>query len=89
MTSLLSSRPIGAVEEASLTNTICVFIAEQLGVDVKGITTSSHFSDDLGLDLLDVIELTIRLEDHFTNVRIKDEAGQIEFVGDLIRRMRP
>ena len=88
MTSLPSSRRICAVEEVSLTTKICGFIAEQLGVDVKGITTNSHFCDDLGLDLLDVIELTILLEHHLTNVRIKDEVGQMEFVGDLIGQLR-
>jgi acyl carrier protein len=88
MTSLSSSRRISTVEEVSLATKICVFIAEQLHVDVKGITTNSHFSDDLGLDLLDVIELTILLENHLTNVRIEDTAGQMEFVGDLICQLR-
>jgi acyl carrier protein len=77
MNSLPFSRRISALEEVSLTNKICTFIAEQLGVDVEGITINSHLSDDLGLDLLDVIELTILLEDEFTNGRIKNDAGQM------------
>ena len=88
MNSLPFSRRISALEEVSLTNKICTFIAEQLGVDVEGITINSHLSDGLGLDLLDVIELTILLEDEFTNGRIKNDAGQMEFVGDLIRQLR-
>jgi acyl carrier protein len=87
MNSLPFSRRISALEEVSLINKICTFIAEQLGVDVEGITINSHLSDDLGLDLLDVIELTILLEDEFTNGRIKNDAGQMEFVGDLIRQL--
>jgi acyl carrier protein len=88
MTSLPPARPISAGEEVFLATKVCLFIADQLGVDVKGITASSHFSDDLGLDLLDVIELTILLEDHLANVRIKDDVGQMEFVGDLIGQLR-
>ena len=87
MNSLTLTRRISALQEASLTSRIRAFIAEHLSVDVESITTDSHLSDDFGLDLLDIVELTILLEDQFTNgdgTDEADEAVQIEFVGDLI-----
>jgi len=84
MDSVTLSRRISALKEASLASKICTFIAEYLSVDVESITTDSHLSDDLGLDLLDVVELTILLEDQFTRGDVTNETVQIEFVGDLI-----
>jgi acyl carrier protein len=84
MNNLTLTRRISALKEASLTSKIRAFIAEHLSVDVESITADSHFSDDLGLDLLDVVELTILLEDQFTKGCATDEAVQMEFVGDLI-----
>jgi len=41
----------------------------------------------LGLDLIEVIELTILLEDEFAGGRLTSEADEIEFVGDLVRHI--
>jgi acyl carrier protein len=60
-------------------------IAERAGVDINSISVDSHFRDDLGLDLFDVIELMIMLEEKLTIGESPDEADQIELVGDLIR----
>jgi acyl carrier protein len=63
-------------------------IAHQLGVDVKRVTDEAHFSDDLGADWLDRLELMIVIEDRFVDVVITDEdVDQIEVVGDLIRHI--
>jgi acyl carrier protein len=59
-----------------------------LGVDVKRVTDEAHFTDDLGADWLDRLELMIVIEDRFANVVITDEdVDQIEVVGDLIRHI--
>jgi len=61
-------------------------IAEYLGVDAKRITDETHFSDDLGLDWLDELELMILIEDKFVGVEFSDAAVHaIKVVGDLIR----
>ena len=61
-------------------------IADHLDVDVKRVTDEAHFTDDLGADWLDRIELMILIEDEFAGVEITDDdADQIEVVGDLIR----
>jgi acyl carrier protein len=63
-------------------------IAEYLDIDAKRITDEVHFSDDLGLDWLDKLELMILIEDKFADVEFSDAAVQeIEVVGDLIRQI--
>jgi acyl carrier protein len=63
-------------------------IANQLGVDVKRVTDEAHFTDDLGTDWLDRLELMIVIEDRFADVEITDEeVDQLEVVGDLIRHI--
>jgi acyl carrier protein len=49
----------------------------------------AHFTDDLGTDWLDRLELMIVIEDRFAHVVITDDdVNQIEVVGDLIRRIK-
>jgi len=63
-------------------------IAHQLDVDIKRVTDEAHFTDDLGADWLDRLELMIVIEDRFANVIITDEdLDQLEVVGDLIRHI--
>src|SRR5262249_55691366 len=40
-------------------NNVRTLIADQLGVDVKRVTDEAHFTDDLGADWLDRLELMI------------------------------
>jgi acyl carrier protein len=63
------------------------FIAERLHVDAASISADSHLWDDLGLDLLDVVELTILLEDEFAPGQTADAGGEMELVGDLIHHI--
>ena len=61
-------------------------IAGCLDVDVRRVTDGAHFSDDLGADWLDRLELMILIEDQFAGVEITDDdVDQMEVVGDLIR----
>ena len=77
-----------AMREVLPSNDVRTLIANQLGVDVKRVTDEAHFTDDLGADRLDRLELMIVVEDRFANVVITDEdVGQIEVVGDLIRHI--
>jgi acyl carrier protein len=65
---------------------IRALIAKRLGVDVRRVTDDAHFSDDLGADWLDRLELLLLIEDQFAGVEIMDgDADQIQSVGDLIR----
>ena len=59
-------------------------ISEQLGVDEGEVTPSASFTDDLGADSLDQVELVMALEEAF-DVEISDEdAEKIRTVQDAI-----
>jgi len=61
-------------------------IAEYLGIDAKQVSDEAHFSDDLGLDWLDQLELMILIEDELAGVELSGTAA-LEVVGDLIRHI--
>ena len=86
--SLKSSQKATAMREVLASNDIRTVIANHLGVDVKRVTDDAHFTDDLGADRLDRLELMIAIEDRFPDVIITDEdVEQIEVVGDLIHHI--
>jgi acyl carrier protein len=59
-------------------------IADQLMVDIEQVTDSASFTDDLGADSLDTIELVMEFEDEF-NLEIPDaDAEKLTTVLDAI-----
>jgi len=59
-------------------------IVSKLGVDEAQITPEASFTNDLGADSLDTVELVMEFEKAF-NVQIPDEdAEKIATVGDAI-----
>nr|QCI07037.1 Acyl carrier protein [Haraldiophyllum bonnemaisonii] len=50
-------------------------VAQQLGVDKQKVTLEAHFSDDLGADSLDTVELVIAIEEEFS-IEIPDEDAE-------------
>lgn len=69
-------------------NKVRQLIVEYLGIDAGRVTDEAHFSEDLGLDWLDRLELMILIEDEFAGVEISEhDANQIEIVSDLIRHV--
>lgn len=59
-------------------------IVEKLGVDESDITREASFTNDLGADSLDTVELIMEFEKEF-DVTIPDEdAEKISTVGDAI-----
>lgn len=50
-------------------------IIEQLGVDEDQVTQEASFTDDLGADSLDTVELVMALEQEF-NMEIPDEDAE-------------
>jgi acyl carrier protein len=64
-------------------------IAEQLSVGEDVITMDTHFEDDLGVDSLDVVELTMAMEEEFNLDEISEEdLAQVVTVGDLVRYLQ-
>ena len=59
-------------------------IVEQLGVDEEEVTAEASFTDDLGADSLDIVELVMAFEEEF-GIEIPDEdAEKIGNVRDAI-----
>jgi acyl carrier protein len=67
------------------TNKLRTLIAEYVGIEAELVTDEAHFSDDLGLDWLDQLELMALIENEFAGVEISET--KIEVVGDLIRHI--
>lgn len=65
-------------------STVQAVIVDKLGVDESEITPEASFTDDLGADSLDTVELIMEFENEF-NLTIPDEdAEKIATVGDAI-----
>ena len=50
-------------------------IVEQLGVDEEEVTLDASFTDDLGADSLDIVELVMAFEEEF-GIEIPDEEAE-------------
>ena len=60
-------------------------IVDKLGVDAGLVTESASFTNDLGADSLDTVELIMEFESEFGIEIPDDEAGdKIQTVGDAI-----
>ncbi|MDD4509534.1 MAG: acyl carrier protein [Oscillospiraceae bacterium] len=65
---------------------VCGLIAEQFSVDVGTITMETSFAEDLGADSLDIVELSMALEEEFDVGELEDEElTSMLTVGDLVR----
>ena len=68
----------------NLENKIKEIIVDKLGIEESEITDSASFTNDLGADSLDTVELIMEFEKEF-NVSIPDEeAEKIQTVGDAV-----
>jgi acyl carrier protein len=76
------------LKECFSINDVRTLVAKQLRVDIKFVTSETHFTNDLGADLLDRVELMLAIEDKFAGVEMTDDdVEQIQVVGDLIQHL--
>jgi len=59
-------------------------IVDKLGVDESEVTPEASFTDDLGADSLDTVELIMEFEKEFDIQIPDDKAEKITTVGDAI-----
>ncbi len=59
----------------SVSEKVKSIIVEQLGVDADEVTESASFTDDLGADSLDIVELVMAFEEEF-DIEIPDEDAE-------------
>jgi acyl carrier protein len=63
-------------------------IVNKLGVDEGQVTLEASFTNDLGADSLDTVELVMEFEKAF-NIQIPDEdAEKIATVGDAVKYLK-
>ena len=63
---------------------VVAIIEEKLGVDKSEINPEASFTNDLGADSLDTVELIMEFEKEFGNSIPDDKAEKITTVGDAI-----
>ncbi|MTJ54810.1 acyl carrier protein [Anabaena sp. UHCC 0253] len=63
------------MSQADIFEKVKKIIVEQLSADAETITPGSKFTDDLGADSLDTVELVMALEEEF-EIEIPDDAAE-------------
>ncbi len=67
-------------------STLQSLIAEQFALNTEDITMTSSFTDDLGADSVDLVEMVMAMEEEFDLDEIQeDELSQLKTVGDCVR----
>ena len=69
---------------SEITNKVKAIIVDKLGVDESEVTPGASFTNDLGADSLDTVELIMELEKEFDVQIPDDQAEKIATVGDAI-----
>jgi len=64
---------------------IKAIIVDKLGVDESEVTNEASFTNDLGADSLDTVELIMEFEKEFNIAIPDDQAEKIATVGDAIK----
>jgi len=73
---------------ADISEKVKEIIVNKLGVDEAQVTLQASFTNDLGADSLDTVELIMEFEKAF-NVQIPDEdAEKIATVGDAVKYLK-
>ncbi len=64
-------------------------LIEQFGVEEDAITLDTSFKDDLGADSLDLVDISMALEEEFDlDEMAEEDVNTIKTVGDLVRYLQ-
>ncbi len=69
---------------SDINSRVKAIIVDKLGVDEKEVTPEASFTNDLGADSLDTVELIMEFEKEFNIAIPDDQAEKISTVGDAI-----
>ena len=69
---------------SDIQNRVKAIIVDKLGVDESEVKPEATFTNDLGADSLDTVELIMELEKEFNITIPDDQAEKIATVGDAI-----
>ncbi len=69
---------------SDISTKVISIIVDKLGVEEKEVTPAASFTNDLGADSLDTVELIMEFEKEFNIAIPDDQAEKIATVGDAI-----
>jgi len=69
---------------SDIASRVKAIIVDKLGVDENEVTTAASFTNDLGADSLDTVELIMEFEKEFNIAIPDDQAEKISTVGDAV-----
>ena len=70
---------------SDISSRVKAIIVDKLGVDENEVTTEASFTNDLGADSLDTVELIMEFEKEFSIAIPDDQAENIGTVGDAVK----
>jgi len=70
---------------ADTSSRVKAIIVDKLGVDENEVTLEASFTNDLGADSLDTVELIMEFEKEFNIAIPDDQAEKIATVGDAVK----
>jgi len=70
---------------SDISSRVTAIIVDKLGVDENEVTAEASFTNDLGADSLDTVELIMEFEKEFNMGIPDDQAENISTVGDAIQ----
>lgn len=70
---------------ADIAGSVKAIIVDKLGVDENEVTMEASFTNDLGADSLDTVELIMEFEKEFNIAIPDDQAEKIATVGDAVK----
>jgi acyl carrier protein len=69
---------------SEIASRVKAIIVDKLGVEESEVTTEASFTNDLGADSLDTVELIMEFEKEFNIAIPDDQAEKIGTVGDAV-----
>jgi acyl carrier protein len=69
---------------SDISSRVKAIIVDKLGVDEKEVTPEASFTNDLGADSLDTVELIMEFEKEFNIAIPDDQAENIQTVGQAV-----
>ncbi len=72
---------------SEVANKVKEIIVDKLGVEASEVTESANFTNDLGADSLDTVELIMEFEKEFNIEIAEEDAEKITTVGEAINHI--
>ena len=82
--SLQAELIIKKLEMSDIKSKVIAIIVDKLGVEESEVTHEASFTNDLGADSLDTVELIMEFEKEFNIAIPDDQAETIQTVGDAV-----